>query len=61
MQNEQLERLVGQLQRRTGKRVKPSVRVDPNLIAGVRVVIGDKVIDASVRAQLGALEAALKS
>jgi len=61
MQNEQLERLVAQLERHTGKRVKPQVQVDPALIAGVRVVIGDKVIDASVRAQLGALEAALKS
>jgi F-type H+-transporting ATPase subunit delta len=60
MQNGQLSQLVARLEQRTGKRVKPQVRVDPDLIAGVRVVIGDKVIDASVRAQLAALEAALK-
>jgi F-type H+-transporting ATPase subunit delta len=58
--NGQLEALVSRLQARTGKRVKPHVSVDPDLIAGVRVLIGDKVIDGSVRAQLQALEAALK-
>jgi F-type H+-transporting ATPase subunit delta len=60
MENGQLAQLVERLEQRTGKRVKPQVRIDPELIAGVRVVIGDKVIDASVRAQLAALEAALK-
>lgn len=52
--------LVGQIEARTGKRVKAQVSIDPELIAGVRVVIGDKVIDGSARAQLIALEAALK-
>jgi len=56
----QLADLVARLERRTGKRVKPQVRIDSTLIAGVRVVIGDKVIDGSARAQLTALEAALK-
>lgn len=60
MEDGQLSQLVTRLEQRTGKRVKPQVRIDPDLIAGVRVVIGDKVIDASVRAQLAALEAALK-
>jgi F-type H+-transporting ATPase subunit delta len=61
MDNAQLGDLVVRLEKRTGKRVKPHVSVDQDLIAGVRVVIGDKVYDASVRAQLAALEAALKS
>jgi F-type H+-transporting ATPase subunit delta len=56
----QLAELVSRLEARTGKRVKPHLSVDRELIAGVRVEIGDKVIDGSVRAQLGALEAALK-
>ena len=38
-----------------------SGQVDKDLIAGVRVVLGDKVIDGSARAQLGALETALKA
>jgi F-type H+-transporting ATPase subunit delta len=61
MENAQLGELVMRLEKRTGKRVKPHLSVDQDLIAGVRVVIGDKVYDASVRAQLAALEAALKS
>ena len=56
----QLQTLVAHLESNTGKRVKPRVSVDSDLIAGVRVVIGDKVIDGSARAQLAALEAALK-
>ena len=56
----QLQTLVAHLESNTGKRVKPVVAVDSELIAGVRVVIGDKVIDGSARAQLAALEAALK-
>jgi F-type H+-transporting ATPase subunit delta len=60
LENDQLEALVSRLEARTGKRVKPQVSVDRDLIAGVRVLIGDKVIDGSVRAQLQALEAALK-
>ena len=32
-----------------------------DLIGGVRVAIGDQVIDASVRAQLAALQSALKA
>ncbi len=56
----QLADLVARLEKKTGKRVKAEVRVDNDLIAGVRVEIGDKVIDGSARAQLAALEAALK-
>jgi F0F1-type ATP synthase delta subunit len=37
------------------------VHLDQDLIAGVRIVLGDKVIDGSARAQLGALETALKA
>jgi F-type H+-transporting ATPase subunit delta len=57
----QLEGLVGALEKRTGRKVKAQVHVDKTLIGGVRVVMGDKVIDGSARAQLGALESALKA
>jgi len=56
----QLADLVSRLETMTGKRVKPELSIDRELIAGVRVAIGDKVIDGSARAQLVALEAALK-
>jgi F-type H+-transporting ATPase subunit delta len=57
----QLADLVARLEKKTGRKVKASVHVDKNLIAGVKVVLGDKVIDGSARAQLGALENALKA
>jgi F-type H+-transporting ATPase subunit delta len=52
---------VQRLEKRTGRKVKAHVSVDRNLIGGVRVVLGDKVIDGSARAQLGALENQLKA
>lgn len=61
LENAQLADLVARLEKKTGRKVKARVRLDRELIGGVRVVMGDKVIDASVRAQLGALQSALKA
>jgi F-type H+-transporting ATPase subunit delta len=52
--------LVARLEKKTGRKVRAKVSVDKSLIGGVKVVIGDKVIDGSARAQLAALETALK-
>jgi F-type H+-transporting ATPase subunit delta len=57
----QLRDLVQRLESKTGKKVKAKVELDPSLIGGVKIVLGDKVIDGSARAQLGALETALKA
>jgi F-type H+-transporting ATPase subunit delta len=57
----QVADLVQRLEKKTGRKIRTKVQVDKSLIAGVRVVLGDQVIDGSARAQLGALEAALKS
>jgi len=48
-------RSIQRLEKRTGK-VRAQVSVDRELIGGVKVVLGDKFIDGSARAQLGALE-----
>jgi F-type H+-transporting ATPase subunit delta len=61
MNEAQLADLVARLERKTGRKVRARVHLDPSLIGGVRIVLGDKVIDGSARAQLGALEAALKA
>ncbi len=37
------------------------VRLDPELIGGVRIAVGDEVIDASVRGKLANMAAALKN
>ena len=57
----QLADLVGRLEEKTGRKVKAKLSVDKELLGGVKVVLGDKVIDGSARAQLGALEQALKA
>jgi F-type H+-transporting ATPase subunit delta len=57
----QVADLVQRLEKRTGRKVRTRVHTNKDLIGGVKVVLGDKVIDGSARAQLGALEAALKA
>jgi F-type H+-transporting ATPase subunit delta len=57
----QLADLVQRLEKKTGRKVKAKVQLDKELIGGIKVVLGDKVIDGSARAQLGALETALKA
>lgn len=57
----QVADLVQRLEKRTGRKVKARVRLVKELIGGVKVILGDKVIDGSARAQLGALETALKA
>jgi F-type H+-transporting ATPase subunit delta len=61
MDQAQVADLVARLEKKTGRKVKARVSVDKSLIGGVRVTIGDKVIDGSARAQLAALENALKA
>jgi F-type H+-transporting ATPase subunit delta len=57
----QLADLTARLETHTGRKVRAHVSVDKELLGGVRVAIGDQVIDASVRAQLAALQSALKA
>ena len=42
-----------------GRKLNPSVTVDSALIGGVRVVVGDEVLDTSVRAKLQQMQLAL--
>jgi F-type H+-transporting ATPase subunit delta len=55
----QLQSLVADLQRRFKRRINPQVRVDRSLIGGAKIVIGDTVIDGSVRGKLADMSAAL--
>lgn len=52
LSDDQLDTLVGGLEKRFGLKLKPAVTVDESLIGGVRVIVGDQVLDTSVQAQL---------
>lgn len=56
-----VQSLVADLERKFNCKIKASVRVLPELIGGVRIVVGDEVIDASVRGKLAAMATALKN
>lgn len=55
LDEDQAARLVSKLSATTGKKIELSSKVDPSVIGGVLVRIGDTVIDGSVRGQLAAL------
>lgn len=56
----QVKTLVGQLQAKFGKKVEASVKVEPEILGGIKIVVGDTVIDASVRGRLQELAYTLK-
>ena len=57
----QLADLVATLEKKFSRKLNPAVTVDPSLIGGVRVVVGDEVLDTSVRAKLQQMRVALVS
>jgi F-type H+-transporting ATPase subunit delta len=56
-----LKQLVAELEPRFSCKLNASVKIDPELIGGVKIAIGDEVIDASVRGKLAAMSTALKN
>ncbi|QDZ29839.1 F0F1 ATP synthase subunit delta [Noviherbaspirillum sp. UKPF54] len=57
----QVNDLVATLEKKFGRKLNPSVKVDSSLIGGVRVAVGDEVLDTSVRAKLQQMYTALAS
>lgn len=56
-----LASLTADLEAHFKSKLRVSVQLDPELIGGVRVAVGDEVIDASVRGKLAAMAAALQN
>jgi len=56
---DQVADIQGSPEKRFGRKLKTSVEVDPELIGGVRVVVGDEVLDTSVKARLERMKSAL--
>ena len=53
--------LVKRLETKFGKKIEANVSVDSELIGGIKIIVGDTVIDASVKGQLQNLAYALKA
>ncbi|MBA2547626.1 MAG: F0F1 ATP synthase subunit delta [Burkholderiaceae bacterium] len=56
-----LAQLVGDLERRFKRKVRPQVTVDPALIGGALITVGDEVIDGTVRGRLASMASALRA
>jgi F-type H+-transporting ATPase subunit delta len=59
LSSEQRADIVSALEKRYGKKVEADLDIDPQLLGGARVQIGDQVIHASVRDALAQMAAAL--
>ena len=57
----QLAALTTELEAHFGGRLQPRVEVDAALIGGIRIAVGDEILDASVRGKLDAMAALLKN
>jgi len=55
----EVNELLAALAKRFGTRLRPNVQVNPELIGGVRIAVGDQVLDSSVRARLNQMQTAL--
>lgn len=59
--DKQLKKLISDLEQKFKSKIEVKVSVDPELIGGVKVEIGDEILDTSVRAKLESMAIALKS
>ncbi|NJD26192.1 MAG: F0F1 ATP synthase subunit delta [Betaproteobacteria bacterium] len=57
----QVNALIPQLEGLFKSKLEASVSVDPELIGGIKVIVGDQMLDASVRGKLDAMATALNN
>jgi F-type H+-transporting ATPase subunit delta len=61
LSDDQMAGLVAKLEAKFGHKIEASQHVDPELIGGVVIQVGDEVMDASVRGKLADMTATLKA
>lgn len=61
LESNQLDHLVGDLEKKFKRKIEAHMSVDPDIIGGIKVEVGDEIFDASVRGKLEAMAVALKS
>jgi len=59
MDSDALSNLAQTLEKRFARKLNLSVEMQPDLIGGIRVVVGDEVLDSSVKARLEQMKVAL--
>ena len=59
--DQEIDTLVKSLEKKFNKKIDAKVTIDEAIIGGIKVIVGDTVIDASVREQLQNLAYALKA
>jgi F-type H+-transporting ATPase subunit delta len=59
LSDEVLRSMISSLEKVTSKNVDPTLKVDESLIGGVRIRMGDQVIDGTLKAQLETLRSQL--
>ena len=57
----ELGEITAALEKRFGKKIETTVNVDPDLIGGARITVGDTVIDGTVQAKLSAMATQLRA
>lgn len=55
----QLAEVVASLEKRFGRKLNARVEIQPELIGGIRAIVGDEVLDTSVKARLEQMKVAL--
>jgi F-type H+-transporting ATPase subunit delta len=57
----QVAEITAALEKRFGKKIEATVNVDPSLIGGARITVGDTVIDGTVTSQLATMATRLRA
>lgn len=61
LNTDEVQQICTRLEQRVQQKVQAEVSVVPELIGGVKILLGDEVIDASVRGSLDNMAVALKA
>ena len=61
MDEQALSEVAAALEQRFERKLDVKVELDPSLIGGIRAVVGDEVLDTSVKARLEQMKVALIS
>ena len=59
VEKSELKNLIEKLEKKYNSKFESELRVDPSLVGGLRIEMGDKVLDGSVRAKLDKLKSNL--